>query len=1354
MDAYAAYIPIDRRLAIAAGEDLPEKSWGTALFADISGFTPLTETLAAELGPKRGAEELTRQLDTIYGAVIDQVHRFRGTVIGFAGDAITCWFDGDHGLRASACGLAIQQVMAGFSTVRTPSGSTVAIAIKVAAASGPIKRFLVGDPSVQFIDALAGDTLYRMAEAEHFANKGDVVVTPEIAQAIEGQVKVGEWRRHNEHGHEHAVATIEGLAVDVPDSPWTEVADGALSESQTRAWILPGVYERLKAGQGDFLAEIRPVVALFLRFGGIDYDHDLDAGTKLDEYLRWVQRVINRYEGSLLQLIIGDKGSVICAAFGAPLSHDDDAERATSAALELQTSHGNLGYIGPVQIGISRGRMRVGPYGGTTRRTYGILGDDVNIAARLMQRAEPGEILVSERIANSISRHFELRDLGGISVKGKNKPIQVAQVVERKITPEHRSASLYANPLVGREKEVAQVVEMLDTALQGWGQVLRLEGVPGVGKSHLAAELTRQAEARGVKVAVGVCTSISETTAYAPWRVVLRDILGLGSAEPGSESSVSTPEEEVAALKEIIEATNPDWLLRLPLLGDLLSLPIPDNATTADFDPRLRQSALFDLVTDIVITLSRTQPLLIMLDDVHWLDEASQGLTEALARAIGRVPVVLTVIHRPPFTDQPILASLDEVPAYLHISLDELSPEGVEALIYGRLNAGIDPLTLSLIQSITQGNPFFVEEVLDSLVESGNLYLTPGATWAPAGRLVDALRRSGCLVHEDGVWKIAPGAHLAQADIGLPDSVEGVVLSRIDRLPEHYKLTLRVASVIGHAFAFDLLYRSHPLHLETDELQNHTNALQTRDFTRLEVPPPNEAYVFKHNVTHDVAYETLLYVQKRQLHLAVGHALEKLNPEATEQLAHHTFLGEDWRRALEYQTLAGQHAQRLFANHEGIAHFARALRCAENLPPEETESQRQQLHSRLGILLTYTGQYEAAEEHLNKALELAEQRGDSDARARACRWIAYLHEYRGELAPALEWITRGLESLGDNETEAGAELLAIAGLISTRLGNYDEAAEQCESSMRIAELLGDITALAFASNSRAIVSLKRGNNVSARDYHQRALDLYRQAESVHGMAMSYNGIANVCFATGRWPEAYTYYRQAREIFDRTGDVLHQIFADNNLGGIALNQGKLDEAVQAYSAALHSLEQIGGSPYVVGVLQMNLGAAFGRQGGVEKSREHLASGLEYFTRANSRDYLPELHRRLAETALAADEPVEAEREASEAIRIARELTMRGEEGSSLRVLGTARKAQGDVAGAEQSLVESLSVLTEVEDEYELARSQLALASVLAIQGRVREAADLLRQCTEVFERLEARIDLAEARSLKEWITSKS
>ena len=205
METLDVYIPIDRRQAMAQGEDLPDRARGAALFADVSGFTPLTEALVQELGPRRGADELTRQLNRVFDALIGDVHRYGGSVLAFAGDAITCWFAGDSGLQATACALAMQGAMGPFASVQTPSGNVVSLAMKVAVAAGPVRRFQIGDPTIQYIDVLAGATLDRMVAEEHLAERGEVVGGPEALAAIGDQVDIDEWRTERDGGERYGV---------------------------------------------------------------------------------------------------------------------------------------------------------------------------------------------------------------------------------------------------------------------------------------------------------------------------------------------------------------------------------------------------------------------------------------------------------------------------------------------------------------------------------------------------------------------------------------------------------------------------------------------------------------------------------------------------------------------------------------------------------------------------------------------------------------------------------------------------------------------------------------------------------------------------------------------------------------------------------------------------------------------------------------------------------------------------------------------------------------------------------------------------------------------------------------------
>jgi CheY-like chemotaxis protein/class 3 adenylate cyclase/predicted metal-dependent HD superfamily phosphohydrolase len=466
VEPLCVYLPMDRRQALVCGQALPDRTSGAALFADISGFTPLTAALAHELGLLRGAEELTRLLNEVYGVLIAEVHRYGGSVIGFSGDAVTCWLDGDSGLRAVACGLAMQAAMAPFASIQTPAGTSVSLAIKVAVAAGPVRRFLVGDPSIQNVEVIAGRTLDRLAGAEQQAGGGQVVATADIVAQVGARIAVAAWREDPETGQR--VAVVAGLAEPVPALPWPELPPDCLPDSLCRPWLWPAVVERMSSGTKQFLAELRPVVALFLHFGGIDYDADDGAGDKLDLFLRWAQAIVHCYQGTLVQLTVGDKGSYLYAAFGTPIAHQDDQVRAVQAALELRLPPPGLSFLTGIQMGLAEGRMRTGAYGSPTQRTYGALGDKTNLAARLMQVAG-GDILCDETVYQAARSHLGFRALPPIQVKGRAEPIAVYRP-NREATQAQSQAAIQAridalSPFEQLTLKVASVIACARAAL-------------------------------------------------------------------------------------------------------------------------------------------------------------------------------------------------------------------------------------------------------------------------------------------------------------------------------------------------------------------------------------------------------------------------------------------------------------------------------------------------------------------------------------------------------------------------------------------------------------------------------------------------------------------------------------------------------------------------------------------------------------------------------------------------------------------------------------------------------------------------------------------------------------------------
>lgn len=1327
------YIPIDRRVAIAAGRELPERTQGAALFADISGFTPLTEMLARRLGPRRGAEQLTVYLNRVYEALISELHRYGGSVIGFSGDAITCWFDGDPGERAVAAALAMQQAMRQFADLPVEGGMRVSLAMKAAVVTGSVRRFVVGEPGYTLVDVIAGETLERLSAAERLAEKGEVILDSATVRRLGERVQTGEWRLEGEY------ALVSGLNGWPEDAPWPALPDDAISESIIRGWLLTAVYERLRSGGGDFLAEIRPAAALFVRFSGFDYDQEEDAARRLNHFICHVEEILARTEGSLIQLTLGDKGSYLYAAFGAPIAHEDDVDRAAMAALALQALPGELGFLDPLQIGITYGRMRAGAYGAVLRRTYGVLGDAVNLAARLMQVAQPGQILVSEEAyVRASSGQFVWEQVPSVRVKGKSEPVTLYRLV-RAIRRQDGLwlDALFPSPPVGRQEISARLNACLEELLDGKGGVIRLSGEPGMGKSHLTAYFTRFARHRGVRVAVGACHSITHNTPYSPWRRIFSYLLQLDEVND---------EDRADHLTGFITQSHPDWALRLPLLGDLLALPIPDNPTTQAMDSNMRQKSLFSLLNEMIQTWARQDPLLLIIEDGEWMDEASRALLLALAQqTVSAAPVLLLVVHRSAgIGSQVLLPELERLPHSTTLKLTEMPREEILALIRQRLAAPPSPLLAELVTLMGRGNPFFTAELLDSLRKDSKLSRREDGLWDVSPELLRVLQRESLIVQEGGEWRLKTQSALVTTSLGVPDSIHELILSRLDHLPEAQRLTLKVSSVIGQIIRLAMLAKVHPEQKPVDAIKSEAEYLESEGIFHAE-EPQQEIYTFTHPTTQEVIYETLLFQQRRQIHQAVAQTLARDVPEATTEIANHAYLGEVWHLALEYNLKAGNQAKQLHANQQSIDFYQKALHSAQQLPEASTRDSRKQIHLALGDLLISAGQYTTAEEHLNQALQLAQLTQDWEAEARCCRWFGRSYETRGEFSRALEWLDKGFAALEGHLSVEEAELSLIAGLIHVRQANYDRAVALCRRSLEVARLLQDETIEARTYSLMGIIDL-RGQGDAAIELGNQSLRLYEKLGNVYGQANAHNLIANGYFALGQLSNAAHHYRQALDMFTQIGNIYNQVLVNNNLGGIALKQGRLDASLGYYQRAFRDLEQIGGSIWVFGALRMNIAAAHIRRKEIDLAQEQLALAQFMFAQSEVRDLLPELYGLFAEAHLLwGDLPV-AEQYGQQSVELARELNMPREEAHNLRILGEIALARSQYSQAHDFLSSSRQILEDVADEYELAKTQLSFARLFAAQERWEQCREALGLCEPVFVRLEAQLDLQEVESL--------
>ncbi len=932
----AAYVP--RRLArqlLTAVTPLTtsdsETLLAAVLFADLSGFTSLTELLA-QTGSE-GLEELTRLLNESFSQIIGCIEAEGGDVVQFSGDAITAVFAADHEplsiatRRAYQAGEAVQQTMQAIGSLVTRAGA-VTLGIKVAIGAGEVTAVAAGGVHNRWHYTVTGDPLRQIAEAEAAAERGQIILSPEAQALIMPE-------------------SVQPEALRPLD--WTYNSKAA--ESAIHLFIPRAVRNWLTEGLQDWIGVFRPMTVLFIGIKGVsDPQH-------LHDFLRDTQATIYRYEGSINKLAVDDKGTFLLAMFGAPpFAHEDDPWRSLRCSRELHHLGQRMGL--ELSVGITTGRVFVGPIGGESRREYTVMGDRVNVAARLMSMAPPSDIYCDYDTYRFTHNQAPLEPLPPVAVKGKAGLLRVYRLADSMRTA---TRSIARQPLVGRQRELAQLTAYLDSLQRGDGRILIIEGEAGIGKSRLVQELLYLTEERGLTGLVGTAQSIEQQAAYRAWRDVINDYFGL-------DESDDLPQRRQQVRQQVLDIV-PDLAGRLPLLNDILNLGLPDTPLAAALSGQARHNSLVLFILELLKKWVKERPLILVVEDAHWCDSLSWDLALQMARtfALEKYAFFLILAMRP-LTAQTkeklgILQTIRSLRLTRTLSLQSLPARDTAALAAASLGLQAEqlPITIiNLIQARASGNPFFAQEIIYALRDNDIL------------RVVNGSNPAQCELVGD------PQA-IAQ---NLPDTLHGIVLSRIDRLKPEQQLTLKVASVIGRSFAYVTLHsllREHT-QIQSQLLQAYLHDLAERDLTVMELPEPDLTYVFKHIITRDVAYETLLFTQRRQLHRDVALWYEQQEEDLSPYyavLVYHWHQAGDEEREGYYARLAGLRSAAQYANEEALSYFNRAL----HLTPTS------RLRERFDLLLAreqvnfYYADQEMRAHDLATLAQLAEKIGDNQARA-------------------------------------------------------------------------------------------------------------------------------------------------------------------------------------------------------------------------------------------------------------------------------------------------------------------------------------------------------------------------------------
>jgi class 3 adenylate cyclase/tetratricopeptide (TPR) repeat protein len=894
------YVPrcLLERIARGVPHARVEVARGAVLFADISGFVSRVERIARQ-GP--GAlERLREMLGAVFGHFIERTYRSGGDVLKFAGDAlVVVWTAREESLaeavlEAARCALSIQQRR--FDEEALPELRDVRLRIGISA--GEWTHTVVGGEADGLALLPVGEPFIGMGEASQAATPGEVVLDARAFSLLEG--------RANGEVLEGGQVRLKGLK-EKPDARWEETPlppPPEVERAALRSFVPRTVLGRLEAGHAEWIAEVRPVTVLFANL----QEPRLMRGGEREEVqraTRAVQEALATFEGQLVQMITDDKGIVFVCAFGLPpLSHEDDAERALGAALAMGEALRRQGL--EHGIGVTTGRAFCGTYGASPRCEYGVLGDVVNMAARLMQRAT-GRVLCDEATARAARSRVEVEALPPVRLKGKSAPVALFHVLRTRAEAPHPGVrrleeqpllalyrALRERALVGRRRELEALRGLVERAAVGLGGALLVHGEMGLGKSTLVAALLGEAEARGLPCLVSAGESASRSLAYHAWRPLLAALL-MARAEATSDTGLE------GGLREVL-TDHPHGQEWAPLLSDVLHLRLPDNEVTAAMDTDMREQNTRELLVHVLERLLPQRSYVVVFDEAQGLDHDSWWLVVEMRR---RVPSMLLVLSGRGLVEAggTPLRQLEATGATV-LELQPLTRDESLALACRQLGTSSLPEAVAgLLYEKAEGHPLFTEV------------------------LVDSLRENGVLVVEEGQCRLTvEPAHLES--VRLPDTLLGAAISRMDRCPPPQQLALKVASVVGRSFSYRLLHDVHPVEQDRGALEQHLEALVQRHLTRVDRREPELVYAFQHGLFHQAAYELLAASQRRALHRAVAEWYERARgqePEVYPLLAWHWLEAGEAVKALHWLDQAGTSAWRRGARHEAVHALQQAL---------------------------------------------------------------------------------------------------------------------------------------------------------------------------------------------------------------------------------------------------------------------------------------------------------------------------------------------------------------------------------------------------------------------------------------------
>jgi class 3 adenylate cyclase/tetratricopeptide (TPR) repeat protein len=1240
-------VPYVPRLAVEWLRDHPDalhrRVRGSLAFVDISGFTNLTERLSRK--GKVGAEEMNQILNACFTEFLSTAYDFGAGVIKWGGDAVLLLFEGPrHELQACRAAFEMQKVMRRVGRIVVGSGS-VRLRMSIGIHSDVFDFFLVGDHHRELV--VTGPAASRTVAMESVAEAGEVALSAATAAVVDPA----------------DLGTRKGEAVLLRRGPKIAPERSApvqdVSGLDIGQCLPPAIRDHLLRGGGE--PEHRPMTAGFIHFMGVD-ELLARAGPHavadaLETTISTVERIAFDHGVTFFDTDIYQSGGKIMLMAGAPSSTGADEERMLRAMRAVMDADLPL----ELRIGVNRGRIFVGDFGPQYRRTYTVTGDAVNLAARLMAKAEPGEILATDDVLSRSRTAFQTVPLEPFQAKGKSEPVH-AFLVDGVQAREDRTSE---TPLVGREHELGVLLEAYASAADHSGRLVEVVAGPGLGKSRLIEELRRRSGP--VHVLSAQCDEYEVSTPYYPFRSILRSVLELDDLAG----------DEAEALHTRVKLAAPHLLPLLPLIGVPLGVELADTDETRLLEDEFRKARLEEATRELMGTVL-LQPTLLAFEDVHWMDESSADLLRALIEGLELRPWLVLVSRR----DQDSAFTALQAPHTITLPLEPLGSEQAAELVHATTeDAPLPPHAVAALAERAGGNPLFLTELL-------------------------AAARTGKLEE-------------------LPDSVESLMLSEIDRLPPEDRQVLRCAAVVGAVFSEELVVAS---------LDEPPDPGVWRRLAAYLDEQPDGQLRFRHALVRDAAYEGLPYRRRRELHERVGQTIEQraTSPdEEAELLSLHFFHAQDLPRTWRYSRIAAERAESIYANVEAETFFERALAVGRRLADVSTQRLAATAES-LGDVRERTGDFRGAELAYREARRLV---GDDPVdQARLFLKHAWIPERLGQYSQAIRWINRGLRLLdgapGPEAQAQRARLLALHASMRNYQGRFAEAIDSCRRAVEEAEAAGELSALAHAYVGLDWAYRALGLGARA-TYSQLALEIYERLGDLSRQAGLYNNLGAWAYFEGKWSEALELYERAREIRTQLGNPVLAARSTYNIAEILTDQGNLEQAEMLLTSVLR-IWRAAGWRAGISMATRQLAKVAVRSGRPDAALEMLEDARRAFREIGAQSDVNETEAWMGECHL-------MKGQGRTALELVDETLRRAERGGGLelpalkRVRAYALAQLGSWSEAREALQDCLQTAQAKQLAYEQAMGLEGLARLGRMLGD-EPFEELVREQDTIFERL--------------------